>query len=66
MAEKIDKQLERSRVKRKKEGKALRQKMSFSSHGQWKPAPDRPDPLDHLQAQDKDRIRKLLPIKDRA
>ena len=63
MAEKIDKQLERSRVKRKKEGKALRQKMSFSSHGQWKPASDRPDPLDHLQAQDKDRIRKLLPIK---
>ena len=63
MAEKIDKQLERSHVKRKNEGKALRQKVSFSSHGQWKPAPDRPDPLDLLRNQDKGRIRKLLPIK---
>jgi len=63
MAKKIDKQLERSRVERKKEGKALRQKVSFSSHGQWEPSPARPNPLDLLRAQDKGRIKKLLPIK---
>jgi uncharacterized protein (DUF2252 family) len=63
MAEKVDKQLERSRSERKKMGKALRQEVPFNSHGQWTPAADRPDPLSLLQAQDKGRVKHLLPIK---
>ena len=53
----------RSRPERKKMGKALRQEVSFSSHGQWTPAADRPDPLSLLQAQDQGRLERLLPIK---
>jgi uncharacterized protein (DUF2252 family) len=33
------------------------------SQGQWKPAPDRPDPIGLLQAQDEGRLEHLLPIK---
>lgn len=44
-------------------GKELRNKISRSSHKDWSPAADRPDPLDLLQAQDKDRLQYLLPIK---
>jgi uncharacterized protein (DUF2252 family) len=34
-----------------------------SSHGNWAPAANRPDPIDLLQAQDEGRIEHLLPIK---
>jgi uncharacterized protein (DUF2252 family) len=34
-----------------------------SSHGDWTPVADRPDPLTLLQAQDEGRIQQLLPIK---
>ncbi len=44
-------------------GKALRQQTPHSSHGEWTPAADRPDPLDLLQAQDEGRVPQLLPIK---
>jgi uncharacterized protein (DUF2252 family) len=63
MEEKVDKQAGRSRSERKKMGKALRQEVSLSSHGQWTPAADRPDPLSLLQAQDQGRLERLLPIK---
>ena len=43
--------------------KALRKQVPRSSHGEWSPAPDRPDPLDLLQAQDESRPEYLLPIK---
>jgi uncharacterized protein (DUF2252 family) len=43
--------------------KALRIQAPRSSHGEWSPAPDRPDPLDLLQAQDEGRLQHLLPIK---
>jgi uncharacterized protein (DUF2252 family) len=33
------------------------------SHARWAPAPDRPDPVDLLEAQAKDRIPELLPIR---
>ncbi len=59
MEEKVDKQAGRSRFERKKMGKALRQEVSFSSHGQWTPAADRPDPLSLLQAQDQGRVERL-------
>ena len=44
-------------------GKDLRNKVPRSSHYDWSPASDRPDPLDLLQAQDQDRLQHLLPIK---
>ncbi len=48
---------------RRMAGKVLRKKVPRSSHGDWAPAADRPDPLALLQAQDEGRIQKLLPIK---
>ncbi len=44
-------------------GKSLRKEVPRSSHGDWTPAPDRPDPLSLLQAQDEGRLQHLLPIK---
>ena len=44
-------------------GKGLRKQAARSSHGHWTPAADRPDPIDLLQAEDKERIQYLLPIK---
>ncbi len=44
-------------------GKSLRNETPRSSHGDWTPAPDRPDPLSLLQAQDEGRLQHLLPIK---
>jgi uncharacterized protein (DUF2252 family) len=44
-------------------GKNLRKQVPRSIHGEWTPAPDRPDPLRLLQAQDEGRLQYLLPIK---
>jgi uncharacterized protein (DUF2252 family) len=44
-------------------GKSRRKQVPRSSHGDWTPAPDRPDPISLLQAQDKGRLQYLLPIK---
>ena len=52
-----------SRTDRKSAGKALREQSPRGSHGDWTPAPDRPDPLGLLQAQDEGRLEHLLPIK---
>jgi uncharacterized protein (DUF2252 family) len=52
-----------ARSERKQMGKALRQQVPLGSHGSWAPATDRPDPLALLQAQDKGRVKQLLPIK---
>jgi uncharacterized protein (DUF2252 family) len=52
-----------SRAERRQYGKALRQQVQRSSHSQWSPAPNRPDPLDILQEQDKGRVKHLVPIK---
>jgi len=48
---------------RRAKGKGLRKQAPRSSHGEWTPSPDRPDPIALLQAQDKDRLEYLLPIK---
>ena len=40
-------------------GKSLRKEAPRSSHGDWTPAPDRPDPLSLLQAQDEGRLQHL-------
>ena len=44
-------QTTQSRSERKDVGKALRQQVARSSHDSWAPAPDRPDPIGLLQAQ---------------
>ena len=48
---------------RRKNGKALHQEVALSSHGEWTPAADRPDPISLLQAQDEGRIQELIPIR---
>ena len=54
---------ELTRQERYQYGKARRQKAPRTSHGEWQPAADRPNPLDLLQAQDEGRLQRLLPIK---
>jgi uncharacterized protein (DUF2252 family) len=53
----------RTRTQRKRAGKALRKQVPRRRHGDWTPAPNRPDPISLLQAQDDGRIQELLPIK---
>ena len=59
----IDANKPQSPEERVARGKDLRKQAPRSSHGDWTPAPDRPDPLSLLQAQDEGRIQHLLPIK---
>ena len=44
-------------------GKAARAEVPRSSHAQFEPASDRPDPLDLLEAQAKTRVQELVPIR---
>ncbi len=44
-------------------GKRARELATRSSHGRWEPAPDRPDPVDVLEAQAADRVEELVPIR---
>jgi uncharacterized protein (DUF2252 family) len=45
-------------------GKALRVSLPRSVHGQWKPAPDRPDPLQLIAASNAGRQPDLVPIRN--
>src|SRR5262245_37357901 len=44
-------------------GKAARENAPRSSHGEWKPAKGRKDPVKVLEAQDKSRVPELVPIR---
>jgi uncharacterized protein (DUF2252 family) len=44
-------------------GKALRNQVPRSSHGEWKPTPDRPEPIDLLEASNEGRLTELVPIR---
>ena len=44
-------------------GRAMRKDVPRSSHGDWKAAADRPDPVDLLVAQGESRVPELLPIR---
>src|SRR6266699_5242625 len=44
-------------------GRAMRKDVPRSSHGDWQPAADRPDPVDVLVAQGESRVPELLPIR---
>ena len=48
---------------RRERGRLARRVVSRSTHGEWTPSPDRPDPVDLLEAQDSDRIPDLIPIR---
>jgi uncharacterized protein (DUF2252 family) len=48
---------------RQERGRVARRAVPRSMHGEWAPAPDRPDPVDLLEAQDSDRIPDLIPIR---
>ena len=51
------------RSRQRQIGKKGRKQAPRSSHGNWVPASDRPDPIDLLQQQDKGRLQRLIPIK---
>ena len=44
-------------------GKAARDRAPRSSHGDWEPAADRPDPVDVLEGQAADRVAELVPLR---
>ncbi|MFM7427360.1 MAG: DUF2252 domain-containing protein [Elainella sp.] len=44
-------------------GKALRDRVPRSSHADWQPRPDRPDPITLLEQSSQDRISSLIPIR---
>ena len=44
-------------------GRAARQRAPRSSHGGWRPAPDRPDPIALLEEQAASRVPELVPIR---
>src|SRR5215217_6231508 len=48
---------------RRERGRAARRVVSRSTHGEWAPASYRPDPVDLLEAQARDRIQDLIPIR---
>jgi uncharacterized protein (DUF2252 family) len=52
-----------TRSDRRRSGKAIRQETPLRSHSEWTSLPDRPDPLQLLQEQDRDRLQHLLPKK---
>src|SRR5262245_41051095 len=44
-------------------GRAARARTPRAAHGEWTPAPDRPDPVSILRAQAATRLQELLPIR---
>jgi uncharacterized protein (DUF2252 family) len=52
-----------TRGERRSLGRAARTRVPRAVHGEWKPAPDRDDPLDVLIATDRGRVASLLPIR---
>ncbi|HWS79594.1 MAG TPA: DUF2252 domain-containing protein [Rubrobacter sp.] len=48
---------------RHERGCAARRAAPRGGHAEWAPAPDRPDPIDLLEAQDRNRIPDLIPIR---
>jgi len=52
-----------SRAERLAAGKALRDSVPRTSHAEWKPPAKRRDPIDILEASNKDRLPQLVPIR---
>jgi len=52
-----------TREQRAAAGRAVRQLVPRSSHGEWSPDPQRPDPVELLQEQASTRIQELVPLR---
>jgi uncharacterized protein (DUF2252 family) len=52
-----------SHQQRRERGRAARRVAPRGSHAEWTPAPDRPDPVDLLETQARDRIQELMPLR---
>src|SRR5256712_9148885 len=52
-----------TRAERNAAGKALRSKAPRSSHAEWAPDPQRPDPISILEKSNKTRLQHLVPIR---
>ena len=52
-----------SRDERRAAGEAARSRVPLAAHADWRPAPDRPDPVDLLEAQAATRLPELVPIR---
>src|SRR5229473_2511433 len=52
-----------TRTERYAAGKALRSKAPRSSHAEWAPDPERPDPISILEESNKTRLEQLVPIR---
>jgi uncharacterized protein (DUF2252 family) len=52
-----------TRAERYAAGKALRSKAPRSSHAEWAPDPERPDPISILEESNKTRLEQLVPIR---
>jgi uncharacterized protein (DUF2252 family) len=52
-----------TRAERYAAGKALRSNASRSSHAEWAPDPERPDPISMLEEANKTRLQHLVPIR---
>ena len=59
----VEKREHRSVAERRALGREARKAAPRASHGAWAPAPDRPDSLALLRAQDDDRMADLVPIR---
>ena len=44
-------------------GRVLRRQVPRRLHGEWKPAADRPDPIDVVRARNRGRQQRLIPIR---
>ena len=53
----------RTREESRRIGKALRKEVPRSSHAEWAPSTDRPDPVALLEAQNVDRLQWLVPVR---
>jgi uncharacterized protein (DUF2252 family) len=54
---------QRSREQFYTEGKAIRDSCPRTSHADWKPLADRPDPIEILEASNKGRLPELIPVR---
>ncbi len=59
----IAKREDKTIAERQATGRDARKLVPRTAHGAWTPAPDRPDPLALLRAQDDDRMADLVPIR---
>ena len=52
-----------TRAERYEAGRTIRKRVPRTSHGDWKPATDRPDPIALLERQNEQRLPELVPIR---